>query len=102
MNKFNYNFFLTLLISFVFMFHGCQGSESTSDEEKVENTAPSFISLSTINVDENQLSVMRLEAKDIDLNIGDVCYSTGFMSKSHFTRSFRKQFGMLPSQISTN
>ncbi len=40
-----------------------------------------------------------LEAKDLDLNISDVCYSTGFMSKSHFTRSFRKQFGMLPSQM---
>ncbi len=40
-----------------------------------------------------------LIAKNLDLNISDVCYSTGFMSKSHFTRSFRKQFGMLPSQI---
>ncbi len=40
-----------------------------------------------------------LQAKDLDLNISDVCYSVGFMSKSHFTRSFQKQFGMLPSQI---
>lgn len=40
-----------------------------------------------------------LESEDIDLNISDVCYSVGFMSKSHFTRSFRKQFGMLPSQV---
>ena len=40
-----------------------------------------------------------LEAKELDLNITDACYSTGFMSKSHFSRSFKKQFGMLPSQI---
>lgn len=43
-----------------------------------------------------------LESKDLDLNVSDACYSTGFMSKSHFTRSFRKQFGMLPSQIRQN
>ncbi len=43
-----------------------------------------------------------LESQDIDLNISDVCYSVGFMSKSHFTRSFRKQFGMLPSQVLQN
>ena len=40
-----------------------------------------------------------LEARDLDLNIADACYSTGFMSKSHFSRSFKKQFGLLPSQI---
>lgn len=40
-----------------------------------------------------------LVSKDLDLNIADVCYSVGFMSKSHFTRSFKKQFGMLPSQV---
>lgn len=43
-----------------------------------------------------------LETEDIDLNISDVCYSVGFMSQSHFTRSFRKQFGMLPSQVIQN
>ena len=43
-----------------------------------------------------------LETEDLDLNISDVCYSVGFMSKSHFTRSFQKQFGMLPSQIKQN
>ncbi|WP_422859474.1 helix-turn-helix domain-containing protein [Flagellimonas sp. S174] len=43
-----------------------------------------------------------LESKTIDLNVSDVCYSVGFMSKSHFTRSFRKQFGMLPSQVLSN
>ena len=40
-----------------------------------------------------------LEAKDLDLNITDDCYSAGFMSKSHFSRTFKKQFGLLPSQI---
>ena len=43
-----------------------------------------------------------LEAEDLDLNVSDVCYGLGFMSQSHFTRSFKNQFGMLPSQIKKN
>ena len=43
-----------------------------------------------------------LEAEDLDLNISDVCYGVGFMSQSHFTRSFKTQFGMLPSQLRKN
>lgn len=43
-----------------------------------------------------------LLTKDLDLNVSDVCFGVGFMSKSHFTRSFKKQFGMLPSQIIQN
>lgn len=38
-----------------------------------------------------------LQSKDKDLNVSDVCYQMGFVSKSHFTRSFQKQFGFNPS-----
>ena len=39
-----------------------------------------------------------LQSKDKDLNVSEVCFKVGFLSKSHFTRSFQKQFGFNPSQ----
>lgn len=38
-----------------------------------------------------------LQSKDKDLNVSEVCYHVGFVSKSHFTRSFQKEFGFNPS-----
>lgn len=40
-----------------------------------------------------------LQAKDKDLNVSEVCYEVGFASKSHFTRSFQKEFGFNPSDF---
>jgi len=40
-----------------------------------------------------------LQSKDRDLNVSEVCYETGFASKSHFTRSFQKAFGFNPSDF---
>ena len=40
-----------------------------------------------------------LQAKDKDLNVSEVCYEVGFTSKSHFTRSFQKEFGFNPSEF---
>jgi len=37
-----------------------------------------------------------LNNKHKELNISEVAYSVGFLSKSHFSRSFHKQFGMSP------
>lgn len=39
-----------------------------------------------------------LQSKDQDLNVSEVCYAVGFASKSHFTRSFQKEFGFNPSE----
>lgn len=39
-----------------------------------------------------------LQSRDKDLNVSEVCYAVGFVSKSHFTRSFQKQFGFNPSE----
>lgn len=39
-----------------------------------------------------------LQSRDKDLNVSDVCYAVGFVSKSHFSRSFQKQFGFNPSK----
>lgn len=39
-----------------------------------------------------------LQTKDKDLNVSEVCYEVGFASKSHFTRSFQKEFGFNPSE----
>ncbi len=39
-----------------------------------------------------------LQSKDKDLNVSEVCYEVGFASKSHFTRSFQKEFGFNPSE----
>ena len=39
-----------------------------------------------------------LQSKDKDLNVSEVCYAVGFASKSHFTRSFQKEFGFNPSE----
>jgi AraC-like DNA-binding protein len=41
-----------------------------------------------------------LQSKDKDLNVSEVCYQVGFASKSHFTRSFQKEFGFNPSDFS--
>ncbi len=40
-----------------------------------------------------------LQSKTIDANVSEVCYQTGFASKSHFTRAFQKEFGFNPSEI---
>lgn len=38
-----------------------------------------------------------LQSTDKDLNVSEVCYKVGFANKSHFTRSFQKEFGFNPS-----
>lgn len=38
-----------------------------------------------------------LQSNDADLNVSEVGYAVGFVSKSHFTRSFQKEFGFNPS-----
>jgi len=38
-----------------------------------------------------------LKTKQSGVNVSEAAYSAGFLSKSHFTRSFRKQFGLTPS-----
>ncbi|WP_175416198.1 helix-turn-helix domain-containing protein [Aggregatimonas sangjinii] len=38
-----------------------------------------------------------LQSNEKDLNVSEVCYAVGFASKSHFTRSFQKEFGFKPS-----
>ncbi|MEM7382708.1 MAG: helix-turn-helix transcriptional regulator, partial [Bacteroidota bacterium] len=40
-----------------------------------------------------------LQSKKEDLNVSEVCYRVGFSSKSHFTRSFQKAFGLRPSEL---
>ena len=40
-----------------------------------------------------------LQSKAVDANVSEVCYQTGFASKSHFTRAFQKEFGFNPSDI---
>lgn len=40
-----------------------------------------------------------LQSKSVDANVSEVCYQTGFASKSHFTRAFQKEFGFNPSEI---
>lgn len=40
-----------------------------------------------------------LQSKDRDLNVSEVGYEVGFASKSHFTRSFQKEFGFNPSDF---
>ena len=39
-----------------------------------------------------------LQSKDMDFNVSEVGYNVGFASKSHFTRSFQKEFGFNPSE----
>ena len=36
------------------------------------------------------------------LSITDVCFSYGFSSSSHFSRSFKDQFGVLPARYRTS
>lgn len=43
-----------------------------------------------------------LQSREQDLNVSEVCYEVGFASKSHFTRSFHKEFGFTPSEITKN
>ena len=38
-----------------------------------------------------------LQSNENDLNVTEVSYKVGFISRSHFTRSFQKQFGFNPS-----
>ncbi|HEA21736.1 MAG TPA: AraC family transcriptional regulator [Pricia antarctica] len=40
-----------------------------------------------------------LQSKAIEVNVSEVCYQTGFASKSHFTRVFQKEFGFNPSEL---
>ncbi len=40
-----------------------------------------------------------LQSKDKDMNVSEVGYAVGFASKSHFTRSFQKEFGFNPSDF---
>ena len=40
-----------------------------------------------------------LQDKNEDYNVSEVSHSVGFSNLSHFTRSFKKQFGMTPSSL---
>ncbi len=40
-----------------------------------------------------------LRSKEEDCNVTEVSYAVGFSTVSHFTRSFKKQFGMNPSSF---
>ncbi|MBM1107827.1 helix-turn-helix transcriptional regulator [Aurantibacter crassamenti] len=40
-----------------------------------------------------------LQSKNENLNVSEVCYQVGFASKSHFTRTFQKEFGFNPSDF---
>ncbi len=40
-----------------------------------------------------------LQSKKVDCNVTEVSYSVGFANVSHFTRSFKRQFGMNPSSL---
>ncbi|MEO0572236.1 MAG: AraC family transcriptional regulator [Bacteroidota bacterium] len=40
-----------------------------------------------------------LQSKKVDCNVTEVSYSVGFSNISHFTRSFKKRFGMNPSSL---
>ncbi|UJH66523.1 helix-turn-helix domain-containing protein [Allomuricauda sp. SCSIO 65647] len=40
-----------------------------------------------------------LQSKKVDFNVTEVSYAVGFSNVSHFTRSFKKQFGMNPSSL---
>jgi AraC-like DNA-binding protein len=42
-----------------------------------------------------------LQSKKTDCNVTEVSYSVGFSNVSHFTRSFKRQFGMTPSSLVT-
>ena len=48
-------------------------------------------------------SIRLKKAKELllqkELNIAEVAYRTGFSSPSHFTRTFKKEFGIPPSQL---
>lgn len=44
-----------------------------------------------------QIAKHILETNGNDFNIGEVAYQVGFISKSHFSRAFNKQFGLSPS-----
>ncbi|WP_136468979.1 helix-turn-helix domain-containing protein [Flagellimonas onchidii] len=43
-----------------------------------------------------------LETKGNGFNVSEAGYKVGFISKSHFTRSFQKQFGFIPSKVVNN
>ncbi|MFD1613980.1 helix-turn-helix domain-containing protein [Gelatiniphilus marinus] len=45
-----------------------------------------------------QIAKHIIETEENDLNISEVGYQVGFISKSHFSRSFQKQFGLSPSK----
>lgn len=40
-----------------------------------------------------------LQDREKELNVSEVCYEVGFASKSHFTRTFQKEFGFNPSDF---
>lgn len=44
-----------------------------------------------------QIAKELLQSNEEDLNVTEVSYRVGFISRSHFTRSFQKQFGFNPS-----
>lgn len=44
-----------------------------------------------------QIAKKLLQSNEVDLNVTEVSYRVGFISRSHFTRSFQKQFGFNPS-----
>ena len=44
-----------------------------------------------------QVAKELLQSNENDLNVTEVSYKVGFISRSHFNRSFQKQFGFNPS-----
>jgi AraC-like DNA-binding protein len=55
----------------------------------------------------NYIKFVRLQkAKELlnetDATIGEIAFQTGFMNASHFTRAFRVQFGLNPSDLRRN
>ncbi|MCR9171183.1 MAG: helix-turn-helix domain-containing protein [bacterium] len=42
---------------------------------------------------------MKQELKDPSKSISEVAYNVGFTNLSYFTRSFKQEFGKLPSDV---
>ena len=63
--------------------------------KKITNESP----LSYIILFKLELAKQLLLDSDKDLSITEVAYTSGFLDKSHFSRSFKKLFGVTPSNF---